>query len=169
MAASILVVRCGVAHAGTDPDLDCGAEKSWHGIPQLIGSSLDGGVRKMIFQANNEPTDICSAQHAKPQFQALSRNPLTSFPSDMKVTASVQIPFVRASTATMVNNGEGVYKATVDVGLTQSFSGVPASIGMQIIYEFPQKGGYSVDSMYVYDHLLLNDIYLDYRVHIDGL
>ena len=166
LACIAAMVSCNTA---TNTDLKCGAEKKWHGFPQAIGSNLEGGIRTIIFEAKNEPEDICSEEHAKPSYSVLANNPLEKLPDDIKVIASVSIPLRVATTKQMVNDGSGKYTADLDIGLASAYAGRPAYVNMQIKFEFASRGGYSVDSAYLYQHLLLTDMYLTYREYVAGL
>lgn len=160
---SALILGCGPV---TDADLKCGSEKNWHGIPHVVSSSSSGGTRRMVFQATDEPTDICSEEHAKPSYTALANTSSTKFADDIKITAIAGLPFVTPTSTAMVHDGKGKYSANLDVGLRQAYEGFPAHVSMQIVFEFPTRGGYELDSAYLYNQLLITDIYITYREHV---
>ena len=147
-------------------DEKCGEATEWFALIEIPRySSVEAGKRIMIFDTVGEPEDICSKEHARPEFRGLGRS-LRKLPDDIKLTASTYVPLYTPRKQEMTfDNTKSEYTAAIEIGLDQAYKDKPGYIAMQITAEFPSRGGYSVDSAYLADHLHFVTILLKYKKH----
>lgn len=144
----------------------CGPPTEWFALIEIPRySSVEAGVRTMMYDTVGEPEDICSEEHAKPSFRALGRL-LKKLPDDIKLTAVSYVPLYSPRRQVMTfDASKSEYTAELEMGLAQAYKDKPGYIAMQINAEFPSRGDYSTDSAYLHQHLHFVTITLNYKTH----